>query len=136
MPKSALNNHSVAVTGEPVARRAINIETFLAALHDFPGHLKRKCRARLSIHFARVEQFVGAECEVSARNSSRYRHARGLAVFKKVCRIVWIVARLDVHILTASRACQQYSSRGQHPAAWNPISALRIRPQSRTPLAR
>src|SRR5580704_19226737 len=104
MAETALHDHAVTITAEAVARRAENIEAVLASLDDFLGHGIRKHIRGLAIHFPGIEQFLRAERQLTARDCPCNGQAGGLAIPKKVSRIVRVVARLHVHIEAASGA--------------------------------
>src|SRR6266851_10088250 len=104
MAESALHDHAVAITGKSVTRRAEYVVALAAAFHDFLRHGIWERIRRLAIHFSGIQQLLRAKRQFAARDRPRNGHARGLAVSKKVGGIVWVVARLHVHIEAASSA--------------------------------
>ena len=108
---------TATIAGKTVTGRAEHVVALAAALHDFLGHRIWKRFRRLAIHFPGVQQFLRPKRQFTTRNCPWNRQARGLTVAKKIRRIVRVVARLNVHIETASRAYEKYAESRQHPRA-------------------
>jgi hypothetical protein len=96
-----LRNHSVAVAGAAMTRRAIDIETFLAAQKDFARDREWKCCNKVRPDFASVKRFVGIQ--MAARNRVRRKRTRSHAVvLKEIALLQWLFGGLLKHVTAAA----------------------------------
>jgi hypothetical protein len=84
-----------------MARRAVNVETGLAAQQVRPGNWERKIIDFPIVYFSSEARVVDAQ--MAARDGSLYFGPRGTPVPEKVRARKRLVARLIVHILPAAR---------------------------------
>src|SRR6202021_799434 len=107
-----------AIAKPVVTRRAVDVETTLAALHNVPGNREWEL-----IHELAVGAAAGKESHVVIQVAARYRpfdqRTLGTAVAKEVAGPQWNVFRLIVHVLPAPHA----GSEGHQDRAESEINA-------------
>src|SRR5467141_1930600 len=96
-----------------MTRRAVDIEALPAAVQDVARDWERKCVHQRAIQFACIQNLLRSHGQVTARNGSGNGHTGGLAILEEIRRVEWVVARLQVHVLTAPGTQQQKSGGGK-----------------------
>ena len=99
--EAAQHDHAIAVANPAVTWRAVNVVASLAAQQVGPGNRKRKNIDFLIAHFAGVPRAIDAQ--VPTRDGSLHFRPGRAPVSEKVRSRKWLIARLIVHVLPATR---------------------------------
>src|SRR5262245_18606378 len=96
------DDHAVAEAGPPVARRTVDVEALLPALHDRFVNLKWKQERVVSIDLSGIEQLIVAQ--LSTCDGIRHERTRRLLIAEEGRFSERQILRLVVHVLAACRA--------------------------------